>query len=55
MISLRPYQINVIARAQRCQRALVVMPTGSGKGVVGAEIIGDRRISIICSWRIGAS
>jgi DNA repair protein RadD len=43
---LRPYQTDVVAQIEQAvaageKRLLVVAPTGSGKTVVGAEVIAD--------------
>src|SRR5262245_65022308 len=43
MIELRPYQLEVVAQVERlfgtAARPLIVAPTGSGKTIIGAEII----------------
>jgi superfamily II DNA or RNA helicase len=39
MISLYPFQVEIVARAIEHHRPLIVMPTGSGKTLVAAEII----------------
>ena len=44
---LRPYQIDVIAEFHSCvesgrRRIILVAPTGSGKTIIGAEIIREK-------------
>lgn len=46
MIALRPYQVDVVEEFHRrvaggARRIVLVAPTGSGKTVIAAAIVGD--------------
>ncbi len=49
MIELRPYQKEAVEHALRCKRAILVLPTGSGKTIIGAFFL--KKLFESCSVR----